>query len=110
MVIVKLPAGVPDEVARVSVDEPPDETEEGEKVAVAPVGSPAAENATDCAFPDVTAVAKVAVTGPPGAVAPDVDEAATENESACDWDGAGGKLDALAVGPATGRVGATVGE
>ncbi|MFD0631464.1 hypothetical protein ACFQ9X_07315 [Catenulispora yoronensis] len=52
-------------MATVSVDEPPAVTEAGAKDAVAPVGSPEADSATDWADPEVTAVPMVDVADAP---------------------------------------------
>jgi len=54
------------------VDDPPAVTEAGLKDAVAPVGRPDAENDTDSAVPEVTAVLTVAVVDPPAVTVPEV--------------------------------------
>lgn len=59
IVIVYVPAGVLAAVATVSVELLPAVTDAGLKVAVAPVGRPEALRLTDCALPEVTAVATV---------------------------------------------------
>jgi hypothetical protein len=52
----------------VIVDEEPAVTEDGEKLADAPLGSPLALSDTDCALPEVTAVETVAVVLEPAAM------------------------------------------
>ena len=56
----------------------PELTDAGLKVAVAPAGRPDADRDTDCAEPDVTAVATTAVVEPPTDTDPD--EGLTEME------------------------------
>jgi hypothetical protein len=51
-----VPAGVEAAVAMVSVEDAPEVTEAGLKLAVAPDGRPEADNVTDSAEPEVTAV------------------------------------------------------
>ncbi|PSK65733.1 hypothetical protein B0E53_02284 [Micromonospora sp. MH33] len=65
-------------VAMVSVDEPPEVTEDGLNDAVAPLGRPDAENVTVCAVPLVVAVATVVETEPPAVTEPEVGESETE--------------------------------
>lgn len=78
IVTVYVPAGVELDVATVSVDDDPAVTDVGENVAVAPLGSPLALRATDCAEPDVTAVATVAPVLPPAVTLPDAGLTASE--------------------------------
>ena len=72
MVTLYVPAGVDADVARVRLDDPPAVTDVGLKVAVAPVGSPDADRATDSAVPEVTAVLTMAVVDPPAVTVPEV--------------------------------------
>jgi hypothetical protein len=60
-VTVYVPVAVEGSTLIVIVDEPPAVTDDGLKLAVAPVGSPVALSATDCAEPLVTAVEIVEV-------------------------------------------------
>ena len=55
----------------VNVADPPAVTEEGLNDAVTPAGKPPVDNATDCADPDVAAVATVAVVDPPAVTDPE---------------------------------------
>src|SRR5207248_1860998 len=55
-VIVELPAAADASTLTVIVDDPPAVTDDRLKLAVAPVGSPLALSATDCAEPLVTVV------------------------------------------------------
>ncbi|MFB7445825.1 hypothetical protein ACFC01_47515 [Streptomyces mirabilis] len=64
-VMLYVPAGVDEDVATVSVEEPPAVTEVGLKVVVAPLGSPEADRFTVCAAPEVTAVETVVVADEP---------------------------------------------
>ena len=73
-----VPAGVEADVARVSVEELPDVTVDGAKVAVAPVGSPLAASWTDCASPLVVVVPTVVWTELPGATDPEAGLSETE--------------------------------
>jgi hypothetical protein len=65
IVIAYVPGAVELEVERVSVDDPPAVTEDGENDAVAPLGRPLALSETVCAEPDVTAVETVALVPDP---------------------------------------------
>src|SRR5207244_198298 len=65
-VIVDDPVGVDADVVTVSVDEHAGLHEAGENAAVAPVGSPEAENDTDCAVPETSAAVIVLDTDCPG--------------------------------------------
>jgi hypothetical protein len=62
----------------VIVDEEPDVTDDGEKLADAPLGSPLAPSATDCALPDVIAVETLALVLEPAATLPEVGLTAIE--------------------------------
>jgi hypothetical protein len=73
-----VPVGVDDDVDNVRVDEPPELTDAGLKLALTPAGRPDAESATDCAAPDVTAVAMVEVVALPAVV--DVDDGLADIE------------------------------
>ena len=59
------------EVEIVSVDDEPDWTEEGLKLAVAPLGRPDAVRFTVCALPEVVAVPMVVVAAEPGWTLPE---------------------------------------
>src|SRR5688500_16975909 len=67
-----VPGAVAEVVAMVSADEAPELTEDGLKLAVAPLGRPLAESATVCGLPTVVAVLTVAVTELPGFTEPEV--------------------------------------
>ena len=73
-----VPAGVEAVVARVSVEELPEFTVEGAKVAVAPAGRPLAESWTDCGSPLVVAVPTVVCTELPAATDPEAGLSETE--------------------------------
>jgi hypothetical protein len=66
-----VPAGVVADVARVSVEELPDVTVDGEKEAVAPDGRPLADSCTDCGSPLLVVVPTVVWTELPGATDPE---------------------------------------
>jgi hypothetical protein len=76
-----VPAGVDADVAIVNVDEPPAVTDVGLNDALAPDGNPDAENATDCAEPDVTAVFTVVEPDWPALTMADVGDTDTEKSS-----------------------------
>jgi hypothetical protein len=81
-VIGYVPAAVVAEVVTVRVDEAPDVTDAGLNETVDPAGPPVADNATDSAEPDVTAVDTVEVAVPPAAgTEPDEGEADSEKSS-----------------------------
>jgi hypothetical protein len=65
-VIAYVPGAAAEDVANVTVDEPPAVTEVGLKDTVTPEGAPEAERLTDCAEPEVTAVLTCAVVDEPG--------------------------------------------
>jgi hypothetical protein len=77
-VIAYVPGAAEEEVANVTVDEPPAATDAGLKETVTPDGAPEADKLTDCADPEVTAVVTVAVAEEPGFTAADAGE--TESE------------------------------
>jgi hypothetical protein len=77
-----VPAGVEADVVIVSDDELPVVTLDGVNVAFAPLGSPLAESATDCALPDLIAVETVAPAGLPAVTVPDVGLTAIEKSFA----------------------------
>src|SRR6266540_4842039 len=77
-----VPAGVDAEVLIVRAEDAPEVTDDGLKLAVAPLGRPLADRLTVCALPEVVAVATVADTEPPGSVAPEVGETDTEKSLA----------------------------
>jgi hypothetical protein len=83
-VIGYVPAGVDDVVDNVSVEEPPEFTDVGLNAAVAPAGRPEAENVTDCAEPDVTAVETVEVAELPAVTVADDGLAEIEKSLALD--------------------------
>jgi hypothetical protein len=81
-----VPAGVDDDVPIVNVLPAPEFTDEGLNDAVTPAGKPDADNDTDCADPDVTAVATDTDADPPAVSDPD--EGLTETEKS--FGGGGG--------------------
>ena len=85
-----VPVGVVEAVAMVSVEDAPEVTEAGLKLAVAPDGRPDADSVTDSADPDVTAVPTDTVAEEPWLTDPDVGDAEIEKSSA------GGGVDAEA--------------
>ena len=78
IVTVYVPVSVELDVPSVSVADEPAVTVEGEKDAVAPLGSPVALSDTDWAEPDVTAVETVAVAPEPGETLAEVGLTASE--------------------------------
>jgi hypothetical protein len=79
-----VPAGVAALVVIVSVLLPPEVTEDGLNDALAPDGRPDADNATDSAEPDVTAVDTVVVAAEPAVTLPEAGERATEKSLAAE--------------------------
>jgi hypothetical protein len=77
-VIVYEPAGVDAVVVIVIVELAPDVTDAGENDALAPVGTPDADNDTDCAEPDVVEVDTVALVEPPAVTVAFVGDTLTE--------------------------------
>src|SRR5262249_58396834 len=71
MVIGKVPVGVEDDVARVSVELEPAVTEAGLNVAVAPAGRPEADNDTVPVKPPTAVVDTVVVVEPPTVTDPE---------------------------------------
>ncbi len=80
-VIVEDPGAVLDEAERVSVEDWPDCTVAGLKVAVTPDGRPEAVSVTCCAWPEVVFVATVVVTEPPCWTVPEAGFSASEKSS-----------------------------
>jgi hypothetical protein len=72
------PTGVDPDVTNVIVDEPPALTDTGLNDTATPDGNPEADNDTDCADPDVTAVNTDTDTDPPAATEPDDGDTDTE--------------------------------
>ena len=66
----------------VSVEDPPVVTDDGLKDAVAPLGRPVADNATDCVLPEVSAVLIVVDAPAPAATESDVGLALIEKSLA----------------------------
>jgi hypothetical protein len=82
-VIVYVPTGVVADVWMVSVEDWPEVTDPGLKVAVAPAGRPEAENTTVCGEPEEGAVLTVEVTAPPCCVLPDAGDSDMEKPGCC---------------------------
>jgi hypothetical protein len=82
IVTVYVPAAVELDVEIVIVDEPPLVTDDGEKVAVAPLGRPLALSVTVCAEPEVVAVETVALVPEPAVTV--ADDGLTEIEKSFD--------------------------